>query len=166
MVTVTPASSISIDGATVVYEKRIRTILDALPAWYVRAANLARVVVTNRPDVRQQVAMFEHGSRILWITPGVGDMLRKAIAHECAHGIDDNEGQHHRFSSTDEWKRIHANQSHFEIQKYEDEPLEYFADMVAKVMLLGAEKMRTTNPDEVSYVTTWVFPTLQKEQGQ
>lgn len=137
--------------------------LEAFPDWYVKAARLSRVEVTNRPDVRAQVAMYEHGSRCLYVYPGVGDLLLKAIGHELAHGADDNFGNPHWFSSTPEWAAIHAAQPYFDIEKYRDEPLEYFADMFVKLWLLGSEKLSTTNPQEVTFLTTWVIPTLQQE---
>jgi len=116
--------------------------------------------------VKSQLAMYEHGSRILWIWPGLGSVLQKAIGHELAHGVDDNFGHPHYFTSVPEWRQIHRNQSHFDLPKYRDEPLEYFADMVTKLFLLGPARLNITNPAEVRFITTWVFPTLQKEFGR
>jgi hypothetical protein len=36
---------------------------------------------------------------------------------------------------------------------------------VTKIFLLGPDKLATTNPKEVQFITTFVFPTLQKEFG-
>ena len=95
----------------------------------------------------------------------MGDVLLKAIGHELAHALDDNFGAPHYFSSRVDWERIHRNQSYFDIPKYAEEPLEYFADMVVKYMMLGPTKLSTTNPDEVAYIEN-VFAALHKEFGQ
>jgi len=153
------------DGGSASLRTAIRTAILRYPSWFARGARLSKVIVTDRPDVRDQVAMYEHGTRHLYVSPDVGTLLQKAIGHELAHGCDDNFGRPHFFTSTPEWQRIHRAQPHFDIPKYRDEPLEYFADMVTKIFLLGPERLKTTNPAEVTFITTWVFPTLMKEFG-
>ena len=152
-------------GGSSALQAKVRAAIARYPAWFSRGARLSRVIISSRPDVREQVAMYEHGTRDLYVCPEVGDLLQKAIGHELAHGCDDNFGKPHFFTSTPEWQRIHREQSHFDIPKYRDQPLEYFADMVTKLFLLGPERMRTTNPAEVTFITSWVFPTLTKEFG-
>ncbi len=152
-------------GGSAVFQRAIRTAIGKYPPWYVRASRLSRVVVSTREDVKEQIAMYEHGSRDLFVWPGIGDLLQKAIGHELAHAVDDNFEKDHFFTSTPEWQRIHRNQSHFDIPKYRDEPLEYFADMVTKLFLLGPARLNTTNPAEVTFILSWVWPVLQKEFG-
>lgn len=147
-------------------QRRIRLALDSFPSWYVKAARISGYEVTRRADVKDQIAMYEHGSRKIYVYDKVGDILRKAIGHELAHGCDDVFGNPHFFSSTPEWIRIHKNQGHFDIPKYSVEPLEYLADQIVKVFIYGPQKMALTNPDEVKFITTWVFPTLQREFGK
>ena len=154
---------IPIEGATVVFERLIRAALDRYPKWYVNAARVAKIVISNSPDVKANIAQMEHGSRILYVWPGIGDLLQKALGHELAHGCDDNFGSPHYFSSTPEWIRIHREQAYFDIDKYRDEPLEYLADMCTKLFLLGPQKLSITNPNEVTFISTWMFPTLMKE---
>lgn len=162
---ISPTNTVRITGADAAFERAIRSVLQQFPSWFVRAARVDHIEVTSRPEVRQQVAMMEHGSRTLYVSPGAGAILTKALGHELAHGIDDNFGNPHWFTSTPEWTRIHRNQPYFDIDKYREEPLEYFADCFTKYFLLGEEKLKITNPDEVRFITTWVIPTLQKEFG-
>lgn len=150
-------------GGTPEFQRAIRTAVRKYPDWFVRSARLSRIIISTREDVKQQIAMYEHGTRDFYVWPGVGDLLQKAVGHELAHACDDNFGKPHFFTSTPEWQRIHRNQSHFDIPKYRDEPLEYFADMVTKLFLLGPARLSTTNPAEVTFITSWVFPTLRKE---
>jgi len=154
---------IKIEGALPAFERLIRGALAKYPDWFVNAARVAKIVVSNRPEVKAQIAQMEHGTRILYVWPGVGDLLQKAIGHELAHGCDDNFGSPHYFTSTPEWIRIHRNQACFDLPKYREEPLEYFADMVTKLFLLGPTKLATTNPDEVKFITTFTWPLLMKE---
>lgn len=154
---------IPIHGAPLTTERLIRAAVDRYPTWYVKAARVSKIVMSNRPDVREQIAMYEHGSRNLYVCPTVGDLLQKAMGHELAHGVDDNFGSPHYFTSTPEWRHIHQLQGYFDIPKYRDEALEYFADMVTKLFLVGPTKLAITNPLEVQFITSWVFPTLQKE---
>ena len=156
---------IPILGGTASYKKAIRAAFAKYPGWYVRAARVSKVEVTRDPEVREQVAVYEHDTRILHIYDGVGSLLQKAIGHELAHGCDDNFGCPHYFTATAEWNRIHREQPHFDIAKYRDEPLEYFADMVTKMFLVGPDKLRITNGREVTFILGWVFPLLQKEFG-
>ena len=155
----------NIVGASPAFERQIRSAIERYPSWFVKAARLARVIVSSREDVKNQIAMYEHGTRDLYVYPGIGGLLQKAIGHELAHAVDDNFGLPHFFTSTPEWQLIHRNQSHFDIPKYRDEALEYFADCVTKLFMLGSTKLSMTNPAEVTFITTWVFPTLQKEFG-
>jgi|FreactcultureFD7_1027221.scaffolds.fasta_scaffold00620_17 hypothetical protein len=152
-------------GASPYLKRAISMALYRYPVWMVRAARISKIVVTDRPEIRDQIAQYEHGTRIMWVWSGVGDLLLKALGHELAHGVDDNFGSLHYFTSVPEWAAIHKNQPYFDIDKYRDEPLEYFADMVVKTLLLGSDKMATINPEETRFITTWVFPTLQKYFG-
>lgn len=156
---------IPIKGATLKFERAIRDALSKYPEWFVRAARIDHIEVSNAPDVKAQIAVYEHGSRKLSVWPGVGSMLQKALGHELFHAVDDNFNNPHFFTSTPEWKKIHADAGHFDIGKYATEALEYFADMGTKLFLLGPAKLRTTNPMEVQFITSWVIPTLQKAFG-
>lgn len=156
------ASSVPVNGAAPAFARAIRQAMDRYPDFYVRGARLSQVLVTPREDVKQQIAMYEHGTRNLYVYPGVGSMLQKAMGHELAHACDDNFGFPHFFSSTPEWLKIHADATYFDIDKYRDEPLEYFADMLTKWFLLGPQKLATTNPNEVTFMSTFVLPALQK----
>jgi hypothetical protein len=151
---------IEIRGADPTYERRIRVALAKYPPWYVAGARVSYIEVSRRPDVLAQVAIYEHGSRHILLAPGVGDLLLKAIGHELAHGVDDMNGHPHYFSSTAVWRDIHASQAYFDIPKYRDEPLEYFADMMVKLMLLGRDKVWTTNPHEANFICGTVLPVL------
>jgi hypothetical protein len=157
--------NIPIQGATPEYERAIRRCIATFPPWFVSAARVSKIIITSRPEIREQIAQYEHGSRHLYIYPGIGSMLLKAVGHELSHGVDDNFESSHFFTSSETWKHIHRNQGAFDIPKYELEPLEYFADMVTKLHLMGIDKMRTTNPDEMSYLTSYVFPTLKSAFG-
>lgn len=160
------ASSIEVIGGTTTFQRLVRGAIEKYPAWFVRSARISKVIITNRPDIREQIAAYEHGVRTLSVWPGVGDMLQKAIGHELAHAVDDNFDQPHFFTSTPEWQKIHKQASSFDLPKYEAEPLEYFADIVTKLFLLGPQRLQTTNPRETTFVTSWVFPLLQKEFGK
>lgn len=157
------ATDIPIIGGSLPAERNVRQCLGRYPTWFVRAARVSRIIFSNAPEVRDQIAMFEHGTRDLYMWQGVGVLMQKALGHELFHAVDDNFGADHFFTSTPEWIRIHREQSHFDIPKYGEQPLEYFADMGTKCFLLGPDKLRTTNPNEVTYITSFVFPTLQKE---
>lgn len=157
--------SIPIVGAPAALGAKIRVALSRYPSWFVRGARVRKIIVSNREDVKQQLAMMEHGTRDLYVWTDIGDILQKALGHELAHGCDDIFDRKHYFTSTPEWARIHRDQSHFDIPKYREEPLEYFADMVTKLFLLGPARLSMTNPAEVKFITSWVFPVLQKEFG-
>ena len=152
-------------GGTPTLQHLVRVAVSRYPTWFVKAARISRYILTNRADVRDQIAMYEHGTRDLYVFVGIGDVLQKAIGHELAHGIDDNFGSPHFFTSTPEWKAIHTEQPYFDIPKYGEEPLEYFADCMTKLFLLGPAKMRTTQPKEVTFITTYVIPVLQEQFG-
>ena len=161
------ASDIQITGnVTPTFERLIRNCLDKFPTWFVKAARISKIEVKNTPEIRAQVAMYEHGTRNLYVCPGVGDLLQKAIGHELAHACDDIFEMPHFFSAVPQWQLIHRNQMHFDIPKYQEQPLEYFADMVVKLFMLGPQKLSTTNPQEVMFINSWVFPLLQKHFGQ
>lgn len=148
------------------YARTIREVVGALPAWYVRAARVSRIEVSSAPEVRDQVAMYEHGSRRVRVAPGIGkDFLTRALAHELGHGCDDYSDHPHFFSSADAWQRIHAMQMSFDHPKYGVEALEYFADIFSKIILRGTTRLAVTNPYEVKFFSEWVIPTLQKEFG-
>jgi hypothetical protein len=151
---------IKIVGATAAYERRIREALVFVPSWFVSAARIARIEVSTRPDVREQIALFEHGSRVLFVSPNVGGLLQKAIIHELSHGVDDVFGQPHYFSSMDAWLRIHRAQGYFDIPKYRTEPLEYLADQLAKWWIWGSMKFRVTHPQEAHFIEKCVVPAL------
>ena len=157
--------AITVIGGTHPFQRKIRATVALYPEWYVRGARVSRFEVSADPAVRDQIAMYRHGSRDVLVYPGVGDLLTKAIGHELAHGCDDNFDSPHCFSSSATWKDIHAKQQYFDLPKYRDSALEYFADMVVKTFLVGADKMRLTNPDEVRYIELVVFPILKKEFG-
>lgn len=154
---------IEIVGAAPAFARLLRSTLASYPAWYVNAARISKVVVTSHPDVRSQLASYQHDSRILYVYPGIGSVLQKAIGHELAHGIDDNFGAPHYFSSSGVWLALHRGRAHFDSAKYAHEALEYFADMFVKFCLLGPTKLSTTHPAEVQFFTHAVIPLLQKE---
>lgn len=162
--------STDVRGGSPTFQRLVRGALDKYPSWLVRAARLSHVEVTNRADVRAQIAMYEHGSRVLYVWPGVGEMLLKAVGHELWHGADDrtglSENHPHFFSMQPAWTLIHRDQPFFDIEKYEREPLEYFADQGVKLLLLGAPKLMTTNGREVNFFTSWVVPMLEQEFGR
>lgn len=153
---------IRVVGVSGAYERKIRTALEFYPFWVIQAARVNYIEITNREDVRKQVAMYEHGTRILYIHSKVGDLLLKAIGHELAHACDDIFGMNHYFSTMSKWLIIHRNQGFFDIQKYRDEPLEYFADMMVKFFIIGEQSLFTTNPNEVNFIRNTVLPTLYK----
>ena len=154
---------IPIEGASPTFERLIRSALAAYPSWYLNAARISKIVISTRPEVKAQIAQYTHETRVMYVWPGIGAMLQKAIGHELAHGCDDNFESPHYFTSTPEWVRIHREQAYFDIPKYREEPLEYFADVFTKLFMIGAPKLAITQPNEVTYLTTFVIPILQKE---
>ena len=158
-------SEVSIVGATAAFERNVRGILASLPVWFVRAARLSRVEVTGDPKVREMIAVYDHEQRRLRVTPSVGAMLKKAVYHELWHGVDDNFGHPHVFSSMDEWIRLHRNQPYFDIPKYREQPLEYLADCGAKLFLMGRERLSVTHPHEVGFIEQVAFPPLMEAFG-
>lgn len=116
--------------------------------------------------MREQLAMYEHGSRCLFLSPDVpARTLVKAIGHELAHGAEDwseETGQPHIFSSTPAWKTIHQQARVFDIDKYRDQGLEYFADQLVKTLLLGYTRLMTTNGHEANFMAVVVIPTLMR----
>lgn len=161
-----PAYTMAIHGANSTYERRIREALASFPDWYVTFANVSGVFVTNRRDVVQQIAMYEHQGRPLNVSPNVGGMLRKAIGHELAHGIDDSFGHPHAFSTLGTWLEIHRNQTYFDIAKYRDEPAEYFADALVKRMMLGYHSFRIQYPREAQFIDEYVLPLVRSEANK
>lgn len=153
---------IRVVGGNSDYERKIRIALGFYPTWLVQAARINYIEITSREDVREQVAMYEHDSRILYVYSSIGDLLLKAIGHELSHACDDIFGMYHYFSTTTKWQMIHRNQGFFDIQKYRDESLEYFADMMVKYFMLGEQRLFTTNPNEVNFIRNTVLPTLYK----
>lgn len=134
-----------------------------IPSDLLRKARITSYKVSDRPEVVAQVAMFEHGTRILYIAPNVQrSLITKALLHETGHAIDDWLGVPHYFSSQTAWRTIHRNCSYFDIPKYRDEPLEYFSDVWAKYWLWGTDVLRVTKPDEVRFIELSVIPVLRK----
>lgn len=151
------------------YEKAIRTSLRVMPVWLIQGARISKVVATGDPAVREQVSMYQHGTRILFVSEGLGvQALRQSMGHELGHGIDDLSDmpeplKHpHYFSSTEVWFRIHRSRSSFEFPKYAEKPLEYFADCVAKFSLLGKDRFSATHPREAIYINSWVVPLINQ----
>lgn len=163
-----------VSGAEARYESHIRRTLNSLPSWYVAAARLSRIVVSRDPGVIQQVAAYSHGTRELKVSPGIGTLLERTLAHEIAHGIDDAapSGSTHRFSRSREWMSVHRNALSFEIPKYRDEPQEYFADMLSKYILsvsgsMTGNSLQRSHPRESEYILQVVIPVLRHEtQGK
>jgi len=136
------------------------------PRWVHNAARISHIEVTRDQSVRSQIAHYEHGSRKLRVFEGIGrQLLNRAIGHELVHGLDDNYGSPHFFSATDEWRQIHRDQGHFDIQKYADEPLEYFADMFQKYLAFGHEKLALTHPAEAMFFAGYVEPVVRQQHG-
>ena len=131
--------------------------------WYVATARVSAMRVVNDPKVAAQVAMYQHDSRDLLLSPNVGKLLDRALTHELAHGFDDWNGNPHRFSMSDEWVRLHKMQGVFEIPKYAADPREFFADVASKCVLMGAQRVGYQYPGETVYMTHVVFPCLQLE---
>lgn len=156
---------VRISGAKPEYERKIREILEELPAWYVRAASISKILVTSKPEVRSQIARYQHEYRSIEVAPRVGGLLRKALVHELAHGIDDRPGNPHFFSTRPEFVSAHQRQGNFPIQKYADEALEHFADVVAKAILWPPPKLRIYYPEEANFIYGTVFPKLESEFG-
>jgi hypothetical protein len=153
-------------GGTPAYRRRVveawQKFASRFP-WYVATARVAALRVTNDPKVAAQVAMYQHDSRDLLLSPNVGNLLDRAVTHELAHGFDDWNGNPHRFSMTDDWVRLHKMQGVFEIPTYATDPREFFADVASKCILLGAERTGIQYPGETVYMTQVVFPRLQME---
>jgi hypothetical protein len=159
---------IPIYGADPRYATALYGALGALPPWYVAAGRLSRVVVTPDPDVRRNIAMYAHGAREIRVAPGVGSVLQKALAHEIGHAIDDwaeEAGNPHVFSTTEAWVGIHRNQTHFDLPTYRADPREHFADMMAKAILVGVQKLALAAPREAAYLSGFVFPALQQQNA-
>lgn len=158
---------IRIVGAESRYERHLRGVLINLPSWYVSAARLSCIRVVRSPEVASQVAIYSHGSRDIKVAPGVGHLLERCLAHEIAHGIDDDAptGSAHRFSRSPEWMAVWKNATNFELPKYRDEPQEYFADMLSKY-ILSVSGSRTGNslqhshPREFQFILRHVVPVL------
>jgi hypothetical protein len=134
-------------------ERLVRKALDSVPDFVIKAARIARVESSTREDVVQQLAMFEHGSRKLFISPKIPTGIAvKAVIHEMGHAIDDNPQHPHYYSSSDAWGVIHRDQPYFDIPKYGAEPLEYFADCFAKYFVMSREANMIARPKETQYI--------------
>ncbi len=157
--------TIPIVGAHPTFERRLRAVLARMPPMYLRAGRVTRLEASGAENVRKSIAVYSHGSRVVQVWPGVGDILDRALFHEWAHAVDDNFDQPHYFSATEEWMRIHRDQTNFDLQHYRDEALEYFADMMAKYFLIGPAKLGMTRPNEVTFIASWVLPTLENAFG-
>lgn len=155
---------IEVSGGTPALQKRVREAVSRYPAWFVRAARVSRFEISDAPEVRDQLAVYQHGTRIVYVWSKIGGLLQKALGHELAHAIDDNFDQPHAFSGVSDWQQLHRNQSNFDIPKYGEIPLEYFADIVTKYFMYGPQKLSTTHPSEVVFINN-VFKILQEEFG-
>lgn len=156
---------IEIVGAKPMYERTIRAILSEMPSWYMAAGRVSRLEVTTDPGVVSQIAMYRHGTRDVQMAPNVGANLRRSLFHEWAHALDDwNEeyGNPHVFSATDEWLTIHKLQSVFEIPKYRTDMREHFADAVSQSILFPA-RYAMGFPREHGFVQRVVFPWVMSQ---
>lgn len=152
-------------GASPPYEARIRAVLAAVPPWYLAAARIARVMISTAPEVASMTASFQHGSRDILLYPNVGDLLTRALVHELGHGVDDSGENVHRFSVTPGWIAVHRAQQFFDLPKYRSDPREYFADAIAKAIMLGTKRFSLSAPREAMFLATNVFPLLMAESG-
>lgn len=149
--------------AAVTYEKSIREALRRFPPWILSAARVSSISVAGGEYMRQVLALYEHGSRSIKVYPGLSrDLLVRAIGHEIMHAVDDNFDHPHVFSYQPGWLQLHRDRGYFEIPKYRDEPLEFFADIASKYFLLGRDRLQITYPEEVYYLETSVFPILRE----
>lgn len=154
---------VEIKGADPRYERQIREVLSRLPSWYVKAARINLIRVSRRADVMEQMAMYEHEGRVLYLAPNAGAALTKALTHELAHGCDDIFDTPHYFSTQPAWVAAHQHQPHFPLPKYRDEALEHFADVVAKAFLWAPQKLQIYYPAEAQFIYGEVFPVLMRE---
>lgn len=155
---------IPLTGADVELGRLVWKMLETFPRWFVKAARVSKIEVTGREEVREMFASYTHGERVLYLSDKIRPgFLRRALAHELAHGCDDYRDNPHYFSSSFEWERIHQKQSFFDHPKYKAEALEYFADVFAKYLMVGSTRLAMTAPDEVTFFDRWVVPTLTKE---
>lgn len=156
-------------GAAAAYERAIHAAVESIPAWYRDPARVRQLVVTPDPKVREQVCMYMHGTRDVLVAPGIGNLLQRALAHEFAHGFDDTSelpgGAPHMFSASPEWISIHRSATRFELPKYRDDPREYFADMAAKALLLGLDRVAVAASQEARYIGGFVFPAIRRYAG-
>lgn len=149
------------------YERRIREVLGSLPAWFVEGARISSIVVTVSPEVRAERSLYHHKTRMIQISPGIGDILRVVLAHEMSHGIDDGEPQEspHRFSRSMEWSGIWRQVPAFSTRKYRDSPQEYFADALASAVVVGIPTYSLAHPYEGAYITQVVVPRVMGKKG-
>ena len=93
-----------VESAVLGYERLIHAILRQLPPHIRYAAQLGRVIVTSRLRSAGQLAAYEHGTRNLYVSPGISrPQLKKALYHEVAHALDDNFGVGHYFGESPHW---------------------------------------------------------------
>ena len=159
-------SDITIVGGTPEYERRIRTALRVYPPWLIRAARLSGVIIDTSPEMASMLASYRHEDRSLHVYPNLASMmLTKAIGHELWHGADDNYLHPHFFSSKDVWTQIHRDQAYFDIPKYREQPLEYFADIGVKISIYGSERLKIRASREVLFFEQVVIPKLLESFG-
>lgn len=79
-------------------------VLKQLPPYLFRAARIQNIVISERPRASNEMAQYEHGTRNIYVLPGLNaDQIRKAMFHEIAHAIDDNFGVGHYFGESPAW---------------------------------------------------------------
>jgi hypothetical protein len=149
------------------YEKRVREVLGSFPSWFVEGSRISQIVVVQSPQVRAEKAIYAHKSRVLSLSPGLGDILRMVLAHEMSHGVDDGEPEEspHRFSRSPEWTGIWRQVPSFTTRKYRDSPQEYFADAMASAIVSGIQTYSLAHPYEGAYITQVVVPRLMGKKG-
>jgi len=153
---------ISITGGSPDYHRAIRASLRWFPSWYVRASGVVSVEVNASEVVRKETAIYSHTSKAITLSPNLGvHTLRQALAHELAHGVDDQSDTRnhpHYFSASDVWLKLHAQQSSFDLEKQRNQPVEYFAAQLAKHVTMGSDRFRARYPEEYVFFSTWVVP--------
>lgn len=157
---------IPVIGGSESEQANIRRILSEMPPWYLAGGRVSEIRIADDPEVREQRALYSHGTRDVKVAPRVGGLLRRALFHEWAHAIDDwaeEYGNPHVFSATQEWITIHRLVSAVEIRKYGSDMREHFADAVSLVFL--DQSYSRSHPREYRFVTGVVFPWIQAKMA-
>jgi len=82
-------------------------VLKQLPPYLFRAARIQNIVISERPRASNEMAQYEHGTRNIYVLPGLNaDQIRKAMFHEIAHAIDDNFSVGHYFGESPAWAHL------------------------------------------------------------